>query len=98
MTDETQSTLRARLSTLFETERERNWGRTFAVVVWYLFVTALWVIGLTLLFLATGWPRLAFYPAAVVGAVALVQLATSGARETDGSGHGRTDARTENRD
>ena len=97
MTDETESTLLARLSTLIESDGERDWGRTFAVVVWYLLVTALWVIGLTLLFLATGWPRLAFYAAVVVGAVALVQLVTSGARGTDGSEYERTDAGTGNR-
>ena len=39
---------------------------------WLGLVLTLWVVGLALLFLATGWPRWAFYVATVLGAIAIV--------------------------
>ena len=59
---------------MIENERYRAHGRAVVGAAWFLLAAALWVIGLFLLFLATGWPRWGFYAAVLVGAVALVQL------------------------
>lgn len=52
--------------------------RRLAAVLWQIgwlaVVVSGWVLGLTLLFLATGWPRWAFYVAVIGGAIGYAQL------------------------
>lgn len=53
----------------------RRVGRSVRTAGWLLLVVTGWVAGLALVFLATGWPRWAFYAAVVLGTLLLVQVA-----------------------
>ncbi|MFC3956820.1 DUF4175 domain-containing protein [Halovivax cerinus] len=52
--------------------------RRIGVALWRLAWLALtvtgWVVGLTLLFVSTGWPRWAFYVAVIGGTIAFASL------------------------
>ncbi|WP_247731286.1 hypothetical protein [Halovivax limisalsi] len=55
---------------MLESVRPRTIVRTLVGVTWLLVVLTGWVVGLSLVFLATGWPRVAFYALLVGGAIA----------------------------
>ncbi|WP_254862050.1 hypothetical protein [Halovivax gelatinilyticus] len=48
--------------------------RSLLVGAWLVLVVTGWVLGLGLVFLATGWPRWAFYPLLIGGTLAFVLL------------------------
>ena len=55
-----------------DTNRPLNTRRETVVrpiidIAWFLTVTSLWVVGLTLLFLAIDWPRIVYYALVIVG-------------------------------
>lgn len=52
----------------------RRVGRSVLAAGWILLFVTGWVVGLALLFLATGWPRWAFYVGVVLGTLVLVQV------------------------
>lgn len=45
-----------------------------AELTWFLALVTLWTVGLALLFLATAWPRWAFYAALLVGVLVFAAL------------------------
>lgn len=68
---------------MFEFTTLRRGCRSLLLVGWVLLVVAGWVVGLTLVFLATGWPRWAYYLAVIGGTLVLVRV--TGSRPSTGS-------------
>ncbi len=59
---------------MLENSTRRTLARAILSLSWILVVVTGWVVGLSLIFLATGWSRWAFYLAVIGGTLAFVQL------------------------
>jgi len=64
----------------------RRIGAALWRLAWLALTVTGWVVGLTLLFVSTGWPRWAFYAAVIGGAIAFASLGAATASDPGPAG------------